>query len=427
MPDLGVRRSGMLANTANPDDPTAVFHNAAGLSEQALSGTQVYAAFTGALPRMFVRLYDSQGTVIGGPTGSYSPTLSFAASPFVALATDRPAEWVGVKGLAAGLAFYVPNAMGAWLPSCDDVPLEQSCDAPTRFHMVQGYTIAGFGTGALSWRINDFVTVGASASMVYARMYQDKVLSALAMIDPDSRFNPDADRKDEGRQVLTASGWAPSFAGSLLLHVPGGLTIGLVADTQSTFDLTGTVSIDAKATGVAKQTVGHHTDLGIPWDLKVGLNWEPPFLRGLHLAADFRHWHYSSFQDQTTAFDEPVTMLGGKTKLVSHLGYVDSKNVAVGASYRVNERWEIMAGGQNDWSPVPEGQGLHTVSNLSADLWGVCAGVLYLPSDRTRLGIAVLHNWFAVVDQKTSSASPPENFRFDGHNWEFIVEGGHAF
>jgi hypothetical protein len=57
--DFGIRRMGMFAVTAKPDDGTAIFHNPAGMTLQ--KGTIFYHSQSWFVAGLGFRMYDSEG------------------------------------------------------------------------------------------------------------------------------------------------------------------------------------------------------------------------------------------------------------------------------------------------------------------------------------------------------------------------------
>ena len=79
-PDFGIRRLGMFAVTARPDDPTAVFHNPAGLT--LMDGTHFYHAQSWFFLNLGMRLGEGTGgalamTVMQGAVRMFKEVMTF--------------------------------------------------------------------------------------------------------------------------------------------------------------------------------------------------------------------------------------------------------------------------------------------------------------------------------------------------------------
>jgi long-subunit fatty acid transport protein len=415
-PDMGTRRSAMFTVVAHPDDPTAVFANPAGLTDQAVDGPQLYVSLMGVIPRLRVKIYDQEGVLHPGDDSWYMPTRTYGISPFLGFVTNR----LPVEGLAVGAAVYFPDFMGAFLPS----------DAPTRYDVIDAFVVTGYATAAAAWKYEKLFSIGAGLSALYTSQRQSKVFSLAVNLDPDKRFAP-PDPTADLPMHLDGSAWTIAWNVGALVHLPAGVDLGVSFTSQASPDLTGNVQLDQPSAtpGGPTQTILVHqtTNLEIPWNLRAGAWWELPWHKELRLGVEFLYWRYSVAQWQTTQLDPPL--LGIVSSIVSALGYTDSWNYAFGVSYLLRPDLELMAGIQTDHSPVPAGK--HQLVNASTDIWGIAGGARYTFSDRLRAGLSLLHNWFADIDQNVptqpSLTTLPENFYAKGQNWEITADLSFGF
>src|SRR5690349_13566709 len=130
IPEIGARRTGMAAVVGRPDEPTAVFHNPAGLS--LLHGVHIYATMGLSLLDTEFRLrpWDQSDRFINAPVdaeGYYpavEPTRAMGVIPMVVVTAD----FLDGK-LTGAFSAYVSNGTGAKFRE----------DAVTRYHLIDGY------------------------------------------------------------------------------------------------------------------------------------------------------------------------------------------------------------------------------------------------------------------------------------------------
>jgi long-subunit fatty acid transport protein len=205
---MGGRRSSSLVNLARPDDPTAVFHNPAGLADQ--KGVQLQASnafyFVNTEFRMkqldptFYPEVNPAGCGVGqndpcpwpvNSDGFYDRTIEpesyFGTIPYLGATTDL--GFLGADNVVAGLALYLPAFYGATMPS----------DAPTRYHMLDGSFAVGSVTAGAGWRVTRWLAVGASLSYNYMRITIKRKLSIIAALTP-------AGQQPSGNAVLGQNG-----------------------------------------------------------------------------------------------------------------------------------------------------------------------------------------------------------------------------
>jgi len=91
--------------------------------------------------------------------------------------------------------------------------------------------------------------------------------------------------------------------------------------------------------------------------------------------------------------------------------------------YRVIPELEFMVGYQEDYTPIPDET--YTLDNPSRDQRGISFGVRWRPLPRHRFGLAIVRNWFDLVDVQTSMSTPPANAK--GHATNFEVGFDYTF
>src|SRR5512147_521796 len=114
IPEIGVRRTAMASIIGRPDDPSAIYHNPAGLVLQ--PGWQLYASFGLSLLDTEFRLapWDQSERFLGvspesdGYYAAVQPSRALGVIPMIAATAE-----VLPGRLVLGAAVYVGNATGA--------------------------------------------------------------------------------------------------------------------------------------------------------------------------------------------------------------------------------------------------------------------------------------------------------------------------
>ena len=391
--DIGAKRMGMFAVVANPDDVTAIFHNPAGLVLS--KGTAFYHSQSWFIVDLGIRMNDSKGMLHPTSGREMKPTWNVGFIPFLGVATD-----FGTERLRGGFAIYAPNMYGAAL----------SEDEPTRYHATKVLFLSSRATLSLAYRISRQFSIGANANLVHMYLLAERYMNPLVLQDPDMRFAPAADLAEfDAKLNLSGQAWTGSWDIGLLFEPLETLKIGasFVAGARAT--IRGTAKL--RYADGQQESSRHQTNFVIPFTLKVGINWE--FVEDFQIAADYRYYHYQVLQEQRTKLSDPIM---GIDEFRDPKNYSNSINWCLGMMYRVIPELEFMVGYQEDYSPIPDKT--YTLDNPSRDQRGVSFGVRWKPLDKHRFGLAIVRNWFDLVDVQTSISTPPSNAKGHGANFE---------
>lgn len=393
--DFGIRRMGMFAVTARPDDGTAIFHNPAGMT--LLEGTQFYSHLSVFRSGLGLKLYDSEGVL--RPDDEIEPSFNVGFIPFIGVTTD-----FGLEDLRVGFAAYAPNAYGAALPD----------NQPTRYHVTRALFIAGRVTAAGAYAITDRFSVGASVSFVPVYLTARRIMNPLVLADPDVRFLPVEETRDADAHLdIEGLDFTWSWDLGVIFRPFDSLRIGVSFQAGSPVSLEGDVVL--KQADGTKVKTRHTTWLTIPLTLRAGFNWE--FAPDFELGADVYWWRYSIFQEQRSKLKDPVM---GISEFVDPKDYDDSWNWCVGLLYRVIPSLEVMIGYQEDYTPIPNRT--FTLENPSRDQRGISVGLRWQVSDRVRIGAAYIRNWFKGPNVQDSVSTPPSNGKGHGANDEWGID-----
>jgi long-chain fatty acid transport protein len=381
-PDFGVRRLGMLAVVARPDDGSAIFHNPAGMT--LLEGTHFYHHQSWFVVESGFRLYDSEGTL--RPRHNIEPDWNIGAIPFIGVTSD-----LGLERLRFGFGIYAPNAYGAALPD----------DEPSRYHITDAVFIGSRATLSAAWEATDQFSLGGGISLIHVYLSASRVMNPLVLQDPDARFLPPSQTAPQDAVLdIDGTDWTVGWNLGVLFKPLETFRFGFVFESGSPVALEGDVNLTL-ANG-AVQTVQHRTELVIPLTLRAGFNWE--FAPDFELGMDLFWWHYQVLQEQRTELTSPIL---GLNELVEPKNYTNSWNWCAGVLYHLTSELELMFGYQWDFTPIPERT--LTLENPSRTQTGVSTGLRWQVSDDVRLGVAYVHNWFRLFDVQDSVTVPPTN------------------
>lgn len=390
--DVGTRRMGMFATVARPDDPTAIFHNPAGLV--LTTGTQFYTSLSLFFLDIGLRMYDSEG-VLRPEDHEIRPDWNIGALPFIGISSD-----LGTERLRLGFAAYAPNAYGAALPD----------DEPTRYHATRVLFLGSRATASLAYEVSPKLSVAASASLVHLYLTAQRFMNPLVLQDPDHRFDDPAVTKEyDSTLALDGQGFSWAVDVGVLLRPLETLSIGVAFFGGSSVRLRGDVELTSPDGTVDSTT--HRTDMVIPFTLQGGINWE--FAPDFEIGFDYRYYHYQVFQEQYTVLEEPLM---GMSEMRDAKNYGNSGNWCIGLLYRPLESVELMAGYQQDYTPIPDQT--YSLDNPSRDQRGIGFGARWQATGRHRVGLSFVRNWFDLVDVQESTANPPANAKGHGANFE---------
>lgn len=431
----------MLSNLGRPDEPTALIHNPAGLADQA--GTQVYFFLSPTFlsldmdmqaldPQRFPEINPAGCGTQGQPAcpwpiddaGYYTrkirPERYFGVLPYVGASTDLGFIDRRARDVVVALSVHAPNFYGAYFPA----------EAPSAYNFIGGMFLMTGATVGAGWRINRFVSIGASLSYHYMYISMSQKLSVVDLVRPQlaqlaqlaiGDIRLDYEGTDHG------VGWG---AGMLLTPLPW-LNIGLGYSGASSPHFVG----DVHLTSLSKYATDEEAlrdlarDLGykLPRQLTVQMTIPPALAAGVNVAigprveigVDIRFWLYNLYKRQviTPGYDpddkgeEPITEEGLSRDKDYHLSY----QLTVGAMvrpWRSMQQLELMAGVGYDQSPIPD----ETLSldNPSLSQAKLTTGLRWQIDARWRVSATYMLVIYLPVDVRNSRTHPPTNVRGAG-------------
>ncbi|HEY0989511.1 MAG TPA: outer membrane protein transport protein [Kofleriaceae bacterium] len=404
IPEIGVRRTAMGSIIGRPDDPSAIYHNPAGLILQ--HGWQLYASFGLSLLDTELRLkpWDQSDRFLGvAPEGdgyyaAVRPSRAFGVVPMLAASAELIPD-----RLVIGAAIFVGNATGAAFGD----------SAVTRYHLIDAYVVAPQLQLAAAYQLGDAITVGAGLGVINVRVHLERdVFPVLAINGTPTDISVLSGTRPE--LVLDGSGWAPVWMlavfGRPHPRVSWGATLTGKVDAELSGPLKITFSDDASAPGLSFKGEQRMHQL-LPWAAMAGANVD--VAPQVELGGELRYWLYRQYDEQVIELmDVPLPV----TELRNPKNYHDSWEVSGGV--RVHDLaaapgLELMAGTQYDRTPAP-------TRSVSLDQptfthWALHSGVRYRVG-RYRIGASYVHYWYDVPTIDDSITSPPSNVRGSGAN-----------
>ncbi len=406
IPEIGVRRTGMGSIVGRPDDPSAIYHNPAGLILQ--HGWRFYLSAGLALLDSSFSLHTwaqstrfiSQAPGVDGYYAPVKPSRAYGVIPMIAVTGELIPD-----RLVIGLSAFVGNAQGAAFPA----------DAVTRYHLIDGYVVAPQAVIAAAYRVLPSLALGASAGVVDIRVHGvTDVFPIVNGADLSSLVG------SAPRLTLDGSGWAPTWMVSVFGQPHPRVTWGAQLTGRVDATLNGPVNVtysqDAHVPGDQLNGLETTNEL-LPWAAAAGVNVD--VAPHVEVGGELRYWLYRQYKDQ----DTELTGIFLVRQLDTVKEYHDSQEVSGGV--RVHDlaaapKLDLMCGMQYDRSPAPP-QTI-TLDAPSFSHIGVHSGVRYtFDHDRYRLGASYIHYWYDVPTITNSIMSPPTDLRGSGSNNIFTL------
>jgi long-subunit fatty acid transport protein len=403
VPELGVRRTAMAAVVGRPDEPAAVFHNAAGLTM--LPGVHVYSSFGLALlsTEFRVQPWADSERFIDDPVdaeGYYPvtrPTRAMGVIPMLVVTAD-----VWKQRAFAAFSLYVPNATGAKFDP----------DSVTRYHLIDGYIVSPLASLSGAYRVGPRLSVGGGLGIMNVRVHGlRKVFPIVNGTDLTALVG------SEPELTLDGSDWVPSWNLGVLAWPTPKLSLGATLIGRVDADLQGPVKVVYSDDAAAPNTLmgRQSTELLLPWTFLAGANYD--LGPNLELGSELRYYLYRQYERQHTDINDIFLV----SELETIKDYDDSWQIAGGV--RVHDLaaapgLELMLGGHYDKTPAPART--VTLDQPTFSHYGLHSGVRY-SRGRYRLGGSFLHYWYLIPTITDSITSPPSNVKGEGVNNIFTV------
>jgi long-chain fatty acid transport protein len=380
--EQGARGMGFAgAFTAQARDPSAIFHNPAGIAF--LKGQQVYVGVTGVHPSS-----DFVGTEpFPGPSAFETGDVGILPVPnlyYTNTFTER---------LSFGVGIHAPFGLEtAWADP----------DVYTGRFISQKASLSGIAINpTVAYKLADRLSVGAGIDV---RLSKISLQRRVPLVDPFAQQVIDAAQVDLDSDMATGIG----FNLGVLARLDDEWSVGASYRHKVTADYTGegvftllptgNAQLDARvAVAVPPGAVPVETSITFPGFASAGVAWSPG---DWTLEGDVNWYQWSTFDQLTLDFtrDELDTVIEEE--------YTSSWQFRFGAERRLDATWAVRGGYFYDQSPAPT----ESVSPLlpDADRHGFCLGGSW-----TRGGLRLdAASWYIVSPSRSTEGVSRD--RYDG-------------
>jgi len=327
------------AITAGVNDPSAVYYNPAALTE--VKGNQILGT---------INYINVQSNV----QNSGSRSINRQAHNFIP--TFFANFHIPESKFTLGLGFYTPFGLS----------VDYDEDAFTRYAVIEGEISPYYINGAIGWRPNELIAIGAGVSYVGASATLSRAIFLGALGLPDARA------KITGRtQTATFN------LGLLLKHPNLPLKFGLTYRGRAFLDLDGSKVKFQNFDGAETRTTVSKGSLVLPTVVSAGVNWQINPKWSLEFVYDWTKWN--DLETFMFTFEDPLPIAVPPVPPISSLTIsADWKNTStlrLGTHFQPNKSWDFLAGISLDETPIPS----RTLSPLvpGADQITLNAGVGY--------------------------------------------------
>jgi len=363
-------------SAASPDDASIIFYNPAGLSD--LDAPQVSVSADGI--DLSTRFHDA---------GSTLPLAGLGLLPRGATRSDA-----GAFGLVPSAYFALPSRTGVSFGLGVGAPfgLQTKYDDPWvgRFQGIDSELWTLNFNPSLSWRVNDWLSVGGGADYQKA----NAKLTNAALLGPGV----------EGRARLDVHDWAWGWNVGALASLPGGTRIGLSYRSRVSYDLSGTTTVTT-AGGTVIPLAGGATKAALTMPDSAIASLAQKLSQTWELLADVSWTHWSRIQDVNAV--NPAT---GLPRDILHFGFRDTWRAALGLSYHWSDELTFRGGVAWDQSPVRDA--LRTVRLPDNDRKWLSVGMQWRPTGNICVDAGYAHLFVSSpgVDLTRSQVGAPPSF-----------------
>jgi len=302
------------AFTSLAKDPSAVWHNPAGLAW--LEGTQVLGGATLIVPRGTAAFPDYPGSP------SYDQVHKVFTPPNLYL-THKLSNRV-----VLGLGVFSPYGLGIEWPEPETFPW--------RYLGTSGDMVTFFVNPAIAFKVTDRFSLGVGVSFIYSKLTQS-VTQPMDM--GEMSFDVPTDVEADGTSFGFNAG---------LLYKGDKFRVGLNYRSRYSLKYEGTVMLDVPVYETPFEGTGDTTfrfpdivTMGLSFDLTSKLVW----------AVDFHYIFWSSYDSYTFHIDVPELDLS--EDLVVPTQWKDSYIARTGLEYLATDRLALRAGVAFDKTPQP--------------------------------------------------------------------------
>lgn len=336
------------AFAAQADDPSALFHNPAGIAY--LKGTQVSLGAT----TIYVPSTEFSGT---GPLSGNAPssvgttTVSEKAKNDIFIAPTVYATH-SFEGMPLSIGFAV-NAI---------YPLAKSWDESSSFRAeIMNIAVKPINfQPTVAYRYDDWnLAVAAGLDITHAIVTLQRMAYAPSSSEPNSAYELgnmglDGTATDYGYNLglkwkpLPNLSFGAAYRSEIELKIKG--DANFVATTPAGFNIIGMTTGATSTYSRTRVTSGVSTSIALPASLGIGVAWQPT--EKLTIEGDWERTYWSSMQKLQFQFDGPqFANFNNKPK---PLNWRDVDCYKIGGQYAWSKNLDLRAGYMFDKNPVPD-------------------------------------------------------------------------
>ena len=319
--DVGLASAGWAARA---QDPATLLKNPAGMS--LLEGNQFQGGVQ--LLQSGIAFSPSAGTSVDGNSGGNPVGVLPGLSTFYVHGLGQD--------IKVGLGVFSNFGLG----------MSYNSGWVGRYHALDNTLIGVSIMPGLSYRINEKVSIGAAANVMYGYLNY-----SAAINNRNTILNPNA---PDGQIRATDSAWGAGGNVGVLLEPKKGTRLGVTdySQVKLNFATTPTFSDLGGISGVlqSRGLLNKELDLGITVPQSVMVSAYHEFTDRWAMMLDFGWQEWSQFGK----VDIGVTGANTDPKTVTSINYQDTYHVAVGNRYRLNQAWLINTGFAWDSSMVKD-------------------------------------------------------------------------
>ncbi len=313
---------------------------------------------------------------------------------------------------------YVNFGLGVYAPF--GLATEYDSDWVGRYHAVKSELKTINITPALSSRLGEMVSLGASFSVMYADAELTNAVD-FGSIGVASLGLPTAGRlgllpqQADGFAKVDGDDWSYGFGLGMLVEPADWLRVGVSYRSETHLSLEGSGNFEVPANAQILTSSGAFTDTGaragatLPQEVMIGIAADVTDDFSLYADAQWTRW--SKFNELRVEFDSV------QPDSVQDESWKNARRIALGGRYKVNDSWAVKAGVAYDESPVPDAA-RRTPRIPDNDRFWVSAGVQYALSERTQFELGYSH---LFVDDVSTDITNNTGSRLVGE-WDLGVD-----
>lgn len=362
-PDIGLASAGY---TARAQDASTLFKNPAGMS--LLQGSQ----FQGGAQLLY-------GSVSFSPDASTSPRLG----------NDAGGNAIGALPAASGFFVYdLSDKFKVGLGLFNYFGLAEKYDDNWvgRYYVQNGALIGLSIMPALSFKATDWLSIGAGLNAMYGYLKTDVAVNNDSPVD--------------GQLTVKDNTWGFGGNAGILLEPREGTRIGItyLSQVKLGFKATPTISLfggnlgslltdpnlDLSTTVPQGAMIGFYQDLSPKWAIMGDFGWQ----------------NWKQFGEVQVGVD---TVAGISRVVTANLSYQDTWHGALGAQYRLSDKWQFTGGVAFDSSAVNSAN--RTVTLPMGQAWRFGLGASYQLSRAVNINAAYEFLWAGDMAVTQGSAT----------------------